>query len=456
MKNATFILIRKFSFLFYLLLITTNSKAQSKIINSNEKDLNIPFEKEITSELEASGGTMHMSLINDYLVLHDSHVSAHTIQVLDINSGKSLWIIKSGVLRYFIYNDQLLLEFNNYTAIHDVQTGKELYKIPGLVLSYNYSIGDKLDDGRVMATMYGVPSIYILFLKDYISAESIKPAHLFQIKDGYLNQNLIGYDHNEKALDGLLETILINDKDATNAFGWYLNKEKREFIWKSISSDSILVAWKMDNGKRLPTNEFSSYPNPDNLITSVHHAGNIIFLYEEYTSYRWSWGRGTNRITAIDDSSGKILYQRWGQEYDTSAFSKFYFFDNVILFADNIMHFQDAKGKFQMYDYKSNELKDTLPVNATLFKQYKNRQLLGFTYHRNLIEAKESNSIYKNTIEIFVWSPINNNVSNSIKLDFKDIYNYDPYVFPEKDLIILYHYDKAKARSIIRVYKIIY
>jgi hypothetical protein len=239
---------------------------------------------------------------------------------------------------------------------------------------------------------------------------------------------------------------------------WSLDKKKRKFYLdvydeKGVKLNSDFWYMDEDTSEHTSIDYFSGYPEPEKLSHSVHVLNNKLFLYENYVNYRWSWGRGSNRLHCIDLNTGKVKYEKWGHApSDTIAYpsNKFHFFDHNMLYADNIMHFQDGNGKFWNFDEDKGAVTDSLRMENTLFRNYDKNHLLAFTYERNLIGESE----YTNAIEMRLWDIKKQAFSKAFRFDYVDGYPYDPTVFPDLGLIVFSVQMEATKKSVQHIYKL--
>jgi hypothetical protein len=236
-------------------------------------------------------------------------------------------------------------------------------------------------------------------------------------------------------------------------FIWSLNEKKRQFkLTTSDSSGQKLneQSWPMDEDKRLPEDAFNGNPEPNKLESSVYFVDGQLYFFENYVNYRWSWNRGNNRLTCVNWETGKINNQIWGQSPKQPDFNTFLFFDHLILYSNHIMHFQDGDGSFYCFDAKKGIVLDSLTQKVTLFRNYGSEHLLGLSYKRKQIKEQG----YANAVEMKLWNHLSNRFSETYRFDFGKNYPYEPFVFPEVGLVILYYYVKEKKSSLLQCYRI--
>ncbi len=449
----------KLKLLFIGLIITLcfNTNCQdikNKTQTKPPEKMEIIFEKEILTDIEASLGTMSMAKIGDYLILHDSHVSDRKLVCIEYSTGKEIWKIENGVHRFYVYNDNVIIEFNNYIALHNVKSGKEIWRKESVSISYNYHKSDIVTN-NILANHNGEKVVFDLETQTVkLYDKGIIGAYYFQFDEQNVKKSLIGTENYYNCENKLLSIIIVNDdNDERRDYVWSLDEQKREFNLSCFDSERKKINehfWKMDEGEQLPKNMFDGNPEPDKLSGSMYFIEDKLFLFENYVNYRWSWNRGTNRISCIDWKTGNIKYQKWGQAPGEKEFKTFLFFDNTILYSDNIMHFQDGDGRFSKFDFLKGKVLDSLPQKATLFKNYNKDYLLGFSYERKHIKEKE----YTNAVEMKFWNMHTNIFSDTYRFDFKSYYPFEPFVFSDDGLVILYFYLKDKKRSTLKCYRV--
>lgn len=424
--------------------------SQAKMTNN----INITFEKEILTSLEASLGTVNSAKIGPYLILHDSHVSARKLICIEYSTGKELWKIEPDVHRFYIYNDIVIIDFNEYIAAYQVKTGSELWRLDSVNISYNYPEGAAVT-GKLLANYKGKQVILDLETQSVKSfSQGVVGAYRFQLDGDQVVRSRIGTENNYDYKGNLLAVVIVSDSQGIRRdYVWSLDEHTRQFFLTGFDTDGKKFnncSWKMDEGERLPQDAFSGNPEPDKLVNSVFFVDGRLFLFENYINYRWSWNRGSNRINCIDWKTGILKYQKWGQNPKGKEFNTFQFFDNTILYSDNVMHFQDGDGKFSKFDGQKGKVLDSLPQKATLFRNYSKDYLLGFSYERKHIKESE----YTNAVEMKLWNRHSNKFSKTFRFEYNKDYPYEPVVFSEDGLVILYYYLKDKNRSMLRCYRV--
>jgi hypothetical protein len=130
-----------------------------------------------------------------------------------------------------------------------------------------------------------------------------------------------------------------------------LSGKSSYFDWQLVGSDLILrryteqqqpdgeLRWQVP---KLPETDskdaaFTGNPDPEKLQASVHVSGGRLFLYEDYSNYRWSWGRGSNRITLLQPGptgAMTIRFQDWGQKQDKDPYWGYMFFPGSVVLHD--------------------------------------------------------------------------------------------------------------------------
>ena len=438
-------------------LITTlsfNISSQCQKTDSTRGEINISLEKEILTSLEASLGTISIAKIDSFLILHDSHVSDRKLICIDYTSGKEHWKIETDVHRFYIYKDKVIINFDKDIAAYQVETGEELWRIKSVYISYNNPNASNVSENLLA---YHNDKKVILNLETQ-SLESFKEGivetHHFQLNANQVIKSRIGVKNTYNYKGKLLAVIIINDSlGMQRDYVWSLDEETRKYYLKGFDSNKQVISdssWKMDEGKRLAKDFFNGNPEPEKLESSVFFIDGRLFLFENYVLYRWSWNRGNNRISSIDWKTGEIVYQKWGQAPEETEFNTFQFFDNVILYSDNVMHFQNGDGSFCKFDSQNGEFLDSLPQKTTLFTDYNENHLLGFSYERKqVIESK-----YTNAIEMKLWNIDNNTFSETFRFDYNKDYPYKAIVFSKEGLVIIYFYLEAKNKNMLRCYRI--
>lgn len=450
--------IMKKNILLYTILISACFACSAQNNDNKEtpkSEISIELEKEILTSLEASLGTMNMVKVGDYLILHDSHVSDRKIACINYISGTETWSIETGVDRFFVYKDELVLDFDTYTAGYDVATGDQIWKIENVCLSYLIPNGAEVNR-NLLVHHNGQEALFNIETKEIKTFErgKVVEAYYFTSNEGNVKKYCIGTENKYKYIGAFLGVAIVDFPNSKRIdYVWTLDEENREFHLLAYDENNIEVSshtWKMDEGERLPEDFFNGNPEPEKLSSSIEFVGDKLFFFENYVNYRWSWNRGTNRITCVDPASGELEYQLWGQKPGDSEYYSFVFFNNTILYTNNTMHFQDGDGKFYKFDLHKGKVLDSLPQQATLFRQFDNNKLLGFSYDRDYIEESE----YTNAVEMKLWNIENNTFSKSFRFEYNQDYPHYPFVFGKDGLVVIYFYLEDIDKSMLHCYKL--
>lgn len=425
----------------------------------SKPEIKISFQKEIILEEELNGPTIYFAKIDSHLLLYDAHVSERKLICLDVFSGKTEWEIDKPVFNFFIYENKLVIDFDSYIALYKIETGEEIWRTNSGSIAYNNKLAEKVSK-NLLIDYEGKKTILNLETQtiDTVST-NIVSAHYFKVIGEKTEEFIIGIQNTYKTQHELLSFIIVEDLQGLKRdYVGSINKELRIFYLDTYNEKGVKInseQWDMDEtrSEHSSVDLFNGYPEPQKLDYSVHFVNGKLFLYEDYTIYRWSWGRGSNRINCIDWQTGSIKYQKWGHAPSDKLYltaNKFHFFDYTILYADNIMNFQDGNGKFWNINEETGEILDSLKMQNTLFRNYDEKHMVAFTYERKLVKEQE----YTNAIEMRLWNTEENTFSKTFRFDYNKDYPYEPKVFPDLGLIVLSVYKESINRSVIHVYNV--
>jgi hypothetical protein len=299
-------------YLFLVVLLMLGPKyiqAESKLVLNDEK-IDIKLEKEIQTSLEGALGTISIAKSGDYLILDDEHVSSRNLVCIEYSTGKEIWKIDSGVERFYIYNGNVLVDLLNGIALFNIKNGKQIWKIKNAGISYKYQSASVVYN-NLLVNHNGKEGVLDLeSQKVKYFNKGVVLANYFKLDKNKVTKSMIGIENDYSSKDKILKIIIVEDKDGVKKkYIWTLNKRKFNLIAFDINSTSTSlstskeisrITWNMDDEKQLPKDSFNGHPEPEKLETRVYFINNQLFLFENYVNYRWSWQRGSNRLTKID------------------------------------------------------------------------------------------------------------------------------------------------------------
>lgn len=421
--------------------------------------LDIAFKHEISLKENLNGPTIYFAQIDNHVLIYDAHVSNRTLVCVNAETGKKEWVIEKLVHNFYIYEKNIVVEFSNYIAVHDLKTGAQIWRTDSGSIDYKNLLASEVSE-QLLINYHGKKSILNLKTHKIDSSQNnLIPAQYFKVDAEKVNEFVIGVQNEYQTKHDIISFVKVESFDGlVRDYIWSLNKKKRIFyidIYNKKGTKIKSDSWYMDEDTTAHTSVdyFSGYPEPEKLSYSVHVLNNKLFLYENYVNYRWSWGRGSNRLHCIDIDEGTLLYEKWGHApSDTVEYpsNKFHFFDQTILYANNTMNFQDGDGKFWNFDEMKGRVLDSLNMENTLFRNYDQNNLLAFTYERKLIGESE----YTNAVEMRLYNIKKHTFSKTFRFEYVDGYPYDPTVFPELGLIVFSVFQEDEKRSVQHVYKL--
>ena len=424
----------------------------NKSKNETSETIEITYEKKIPISLEGSLGTLHLSRSDQYLILHDSHVSSRNLTCVDYTTGKELWKLDSTVFRYYMYQNNVVVDHDSYLSIYEVATGKKLQTIQNVFISYQHIIGKELND-KILVNDLTKAAILDLRTGNLVETNiDVIGAYDFKENKKGAVKSFTGIENNFTFEGSLLSAVVFEDESNSIKFIWSMDEERKYHLNSFDTSGNKLKhnSWSMDEGEQKTYDGFNGHPESDKLDASIYFIDGHIFLFENYVNYRWSWGYGNNRITCIEPTSGEILYQRWGQSPNDSLYHTFHFFDNSILYGNSVMHFQNGYGKYNQFDYKNNLVKDSLDRRLTLMYDFNSRYFLAMNYERKLVKE----DIYTNAVEMGLWNQNSNQFSDFFRFDYKEEYPFEPLGVFDDGLVVLYYYDNKKNQAVLDCYSV--
>lgn len=420
------------------------------------KDYRIEFEKTITTHFTASG-TLRIEKKDNYLILYDGHVSSRLLSCLDYSTGKEIWKASELVWRYYFKDGLLVMQYNNDIEMVEIPTGKSIFKLSDCSIPWTHPEGSELAD-QILVVYAGKDAVLDLKKREIVD-NSIRGRFATFTKQKTNGAKVVngGFLPNNDSLgENFLTANVIEDETGNQLiFIWSLQKSTRTYslnIYDKTYTKLKEHHWMIpkNNYKEDHDEYFTGLPEPDKLEPSTYVIGHQFFIFENYTRYRWSWGRGNNRLTCIDLKTLEMKYQLWGQSPEHKEYHTFHFFNDIILHGNSTMHFQEGDGTFHQFDKENGEVLDSLQQRFTLFKEYAPGMLLGFNHHRELIK----DNIYTNKVTITLWDYVANEFSKAYDFDFNVEFPYEPMVTNDGTIIFTY-YDDILSKSVLYCCKVI-
>ncbi|MDH5681353.1 MAG: hypothetical protein OEZ36_07195, partial [Spirochaetota bacterium] len=308
----------------------------------------IRFVKRLVINTDASLGTITVRKKGSYLYIHDSHVSSLSLSVVDYQSGKELWRYPAKAWRYYFYADMILVQDDEKVLSFNNKSFRKLREFKGAQISYINRNGGTLrqPDIVLQGKSPGIINLMDGSTKWYKQGvESVRAFRYARKASEGIGLMSLGYFAvpELKARIGLkhrlLKSFVIEENNGVRRyFTWSLNEKKRQFSLRQYNDQLNPVGgieWSMPkNTYKKPVDRvFTVYPEPEKLEASLHLVNGELFLYENYVNYRWSWGRGSNRMTSLRLDQGKIAiaYQIWGLKSQKEPFFRYHFFNKEII-----------------------------------------------------------------------------------------------------------------------------
>jgi hypothetical protein len=416
-----------------------------------ELSIVVKFEKLIQTSHDASNYTLSLKKQGDYLVLHDSHVDSRNLSCVRYSTGEELWKIADNVDRFFFFGNAVVVQFMDHVELREIVTGKITWKAESTRIDFAYGEERQLPS-EVEAICNGKNCV--LDMKSgqtKTRLEKMIPAILHRITDPTRpdRSSTMIEDHFGTG-DDLREAVIVQNRESyQKTFIWTLDEKKRTFRVDAYSMQHEKLkdfTWTMPVSFYNDTfrQGFCGLPEPSKLSTSAYVIGDYLFFYEDYSRYRWSWGRGTNRVTCFDWTKNEMIYQVWGQSPEDllarKPFSGFYFFINCMLRSDGMMHFQMEPNGFSEFDFEKNASGDTLKKRFNLLYDYKDPYLAGFVYLQDSLNMR---------VNVNFSNYKTGSLSETSILEFGKQYPVEPEIIPDDDLIIFNYYDNKTAKSVL-------
>jgi len=425
------------------------------------------FVKRLVTNNEASPGTMTVRKKGNYLYIHDSHVSSLSLSVVDYQSGEELWRYPGKAWRFQFYGDLMVIQDDGKVLTYGLKSFRKMREFRGVQVSYTLRNGGTLRQPEI-AVRGGGPGVIHLIdgtTKWYEGGVESVRAFRFARKAsegmGLLSLGSFAVPELRARIglkSRLLNAFVIEENNGVRRyFVWSLHEKKRRFYVGQYDDQFKLVGgieWSMPKNtyKKPVDRAFSGEPEPEKLKASLHLVNGEIFLYENYVNYRWSWGRGCNRMTSLRLGQGKIAmgYQIWGQKRHKDPFFRYHFFKKEIIKSNGVMHFQSAPNtRFEVFDAKTRKTRK-LRERFSFMRDYRGDEFLCFKYIREHIKDKS----YRNAVEISVWDSQSNRFSGKSTFEYGEKYPMMAEVFSDEGLIMIPFYDRKLKKNVLLFYQV--
>jgi PQQ-like domain len=218
------------------------------------------------------------------------------VVALDQVTGKQRWVVKGYYLATYQRRplhpdarttDAQLLLAGKTAAVVDVKTGRVTRRAPTILAIQRYRRGH--------------PSL---------AGYSYRlPPRMPLVPKGAKLLALVQVEARDGAVEGIYAWSLMGRR-----FTLQRHDEKLAAVVHQASarkSPQASVSWEMPKLKG--SGAFNGAPEPNKLATEVGLIAGRLLLYENYVNYRWSEGRGNNRLTSVRLPGPTIDAQLWGQ-----------------------------------------------------------------------------------------------------------------------------------------------
>ncbi|TND10332.1 MAG: hypothetical protein FD123_580 [Bacteroidetes bacterium] len=439
--------------------VKTGNKPHAETPKEQTADYKVKFEKKIFTSHDCSIPTLTVKKSGDLLFLHDSHVDSENLSCIDYNTGKELWKIPHTVEEVFLYRGKLLVQFEDRVELLDMLTGKSSWKMDSTYIHYYEVRG--LEPGDLLPVTHRGQTGLLDLVQRKITVMSdsiVVAAHFKTDEQGHVRRTFTGLDKTQKVPGKLQRAVVLeNETGARQTYFWSLEEGKRLFtvsIYKEKQPVDTL-SWTIPDNNYPETDsprDHRGEPDPQTLMADVYFIDGRLIFFENYVMYRWSWGRGANRITCIDPEQQYIKYQVWGQGPGESVFSTFHFTDDVILRSSGVLHFQQDKCRHSPLNLRTGETLDSLPGNANIIAGFKPNLLACFDYQSTITDTAKSK--YEHRVSVTIVNHATGRYSETFDFQFGEDYPYEPFLFADDGLLILYHFNRKTNKTELFCYRV--
>jgi len=288
---------------------------------------------EITLPPDLAFGPWTMKVTPRRLVLLGTHVSSRTLVAYNRKTWKLAWRYP-GKVEAFVLRGGLVIasDLKRKVVALDLATGKQRWAVEGYYLA-TYQRRPLHPDVRTtdaQLLLAGKTAALLDVIKGRIARRAPKILAIPRHRRG--QPGLAGYAYRlppRKPLvpkgAKLLALVQIEARDGTveGIYIWSLLGRRFTLRRHDAKLAALVdraparkgprasVSWEMPTIKG--SGAFNGAPEPDKLATEVNVIKGRLLLYENYVNYRWSWGRGSNRLTGVALPRPGLDFQLWGQ-----------------------------------------------------------------------------------------------------------------------------------------------
>ena len=195
----------------------------------------IEFEKEIQVDHNTSLGTLTTIKKNNYLFIHDSHVSNRKLICVDYNTGKKVWDCPEEASGFFFYNNFVVINGNSKIAAYNIKNLEQVWELLNYYIKYSYIDGKNFIQPDVVVRGKD-EGILNLSNGNFKTGKDIINVNAFRFQTEKIGMVELGYYPVPELIiktgikDKYLKSFLIEKKNGDKTyFIWTLNEETRQF-----------------------------------------------------------------------------------------------------------------------------------------------------------------------------------------------------------------------------------
>ena len=284
-------------------------------------------------------GPLTLKPVDRVLLVNNTHVSARELLALDRWTLALKWRYAGKVSGFVVHAKSRIVVANDMQrglVGLDARTGRRLWERPGLALNSGIYPDLELRSATIYSgRRHGGHGTFVEAASGKmivsLSKGPLTPVRVYRFTKAGLRFVRIEW-RGLRRTGRLLAALSIGSGKQDPLYVWSLTKRRFTLERRVGGRTTATLGWVIPPStyKRPVDRVFNGDPEPEKLVARLRLVDGKLMFHEHYSTYRWSWGRGTNRLTLVDLLGMKIRRQIWGQRHHRDPYRGFFFTDTFV------------------------------------------------------------------------------------------------------------------------------
>jgi hypothetical protein len=406
-------------------------------------------------------GPYQVDASKEDLVVLATHVSLRRLVVFNRGDGTVRWHYPGKAWQVHFYGAWIIVDDVSAGIVAlERRTGRRLWSVPAVQLEGRHRVlRNRLV--RVYGAYVGILDLttgkVVTRSKDLITIDRY---------DVGVNRQLRFTGHEARAWPGadrhgrVLGVFRLLDQASSRFFLWTLSGAifaVTEFD-QALQPTRRVIRWSLPQSRNRD-DLFESTPSPNKLAHRLLLVEGKLLAFEHYNVYRWSWGRGTNRLVALDLAQMKIAGERWFRREHKQPHREPRFFAQAIFGRTNTGHPQESPGSYRLLSLaqvvrpqKNKPWDAGLDLRSawTDLRRLGSERFLLYRYESKQVQPK----VYRRTVTLRAWQARADVYSSEQVLNLGDRVTLELYPMAGNDLPVIITGESDQRLPVLRLYRV--